>query len=81
MVDIGGHTGELKAELLGHVGAKPTITFQSVWPTARQALALLSGLVPASVRMIIQIVLSVGDTISGAGAVPQAPAGGGQPAA
>lgn len=70
MNDIDTHTAALKTELaqfhaVNEPAAKPHITFAGVWPTAREALTLLSTLVPGSVRMILAIVLTVGDTVAG----------------
>jgi len=45
--------------------AKPHVTFAGAWPAAREALLLLATLVPASVRMIISMVTSVGDMMTG----------------
>jgi len=77
MSDITTHQADLKAEIVRYqaVGApatKPHLTFAGVWPAARAALTLLGTLVPASVRMILTIVLSVGDTVAGSAPVQPA---------
>lgn len=71
MTDIETHAAALKAEITTFQAAavpatpKPHITFAGVWPTAREALTLLSSLVPGSIRMILSIVLMVGDQVAG----------------
>ncbi len=78
MTSIDTHESALKQEILAFqdtpaavtaVAAsgvpKPHITFAGAWPAAREALLLLATLVPASVRMIIGMVTSVGDMMTG----------------
>ena len=71
MDHIAMQTDALKAELAAFQSlapdtpGKPHITFAGIWPVARQALVVLQGLVPASLRLIVSIVLSVGDTVAG----------------
>lgn len=76
MTSIDTHESALKAEIVQFqttpavvaIAAgtpKPHITFATAWPAAREALLLLATLVPASVRMIIGMVTSVGDMMTG----------------
>ncbi len=75
MTDTDTNHASLKAEIAQFqvAGApKPHVNFAQAWPAAREVLTLLSTLVPASLRMILTIVLSVGDTVAGTSAVKPA---------
>lgn len=73
------HESDFAAELLGFArstepmglagpskGDKRRAAFCGAWPAARDGLAMLETLVPASVRMVIGIVRRAGDAIAGA---------------
>lgn len=74
MTYIAMHHTDLKAEITAFQAvvapaAKPHLTFATVWPAAREALVLLGTLIPASLRMILMLVFSVGDTVAATSAV------------
>lgn len=63
------HETALKSALADFQAAPPAVpaphlTFAAVWPAAREALAVLAGLVPASLRFVVTIVTSIGDSVA-----------------
>jgi hypothetical protein len=72
MVDQAYDEAAVKAEVARHVEAavaqesfKPRERFCQLWPTAREGLAALKGIAPATVRAIIGIVVAAGDAAAG----------------
>lgn len=65
---IGTNMADLKTEITRYGAAEGSrgVNFASAWPAARMALSVLQGLVPATVRLVIAIVMSAGDTVAAA---------------
>lgn len=68
MVDQAHDEAALKAEVARHVAAgdgeealRPRERFCRLWPAAREALGALRGIAPATVRILIGIVVAAGD--------------------
>lgn len=72
MVDRAYDEAAVQAEVARHVEAeageealRPRQQFCQLWPAAREGLAALRGITPATVRAIIGIVVAAGDAAAG----------------
>lgn len=72
MADMGNDEAAVRAEVARHVEAvaseealRPRERFCQLWPAAREGLAALRSFAPATVRVIIGVVLAAGDAASG----------------
>jgi hypothetical protein len=72
MVDHAYDEAAVQAEVARHVEAdagqealRPREQFCQLWPAAREGLAALKGIAPATVRAIIGIVVVAGDAAAG----------------
>lgn len=72
MADMGNDEAALREEVARHVEAaageealRPRERFCQLWPAAREGLAALRTIAPATVRVIIGVVLAAGDAASG----------------